>query len=180
MDSTPLGNSDPRCYFNHSIAETAELFCVSEQAVLRLIQQRSLRGQFRHGRWWVHLGPGQGQDRVVRLWHGTSRDRVFSIMAHGFELATGGKQSWLTTGELYARKAAIGSAQKRGSSPVIVLRRRRRALPGFLEAGRAVLRLPRAAGARRDSVRRPGRRTRGRAAVSHGAQALRVGPAAGC
>jgi hypothetical protein len=62
----------------------------------------------------------RGEEAIVRLWHGTSKDRVDTLIERGFWIMTRGKQIWFTTSELRARIHAIGRAQRRRSLPVLV------------------------------------------------------------
>lgn len=107
-------------YYNVALAEAARQFDVPETNVRSWLQRGALDGQVRDGQWWVHLGPGRGEEPIVRLWHGTSKDRVATLLERGFWTVTVGKQVWLTTNELRARLHAIGRAQRRHRAPVVV------------------------------------------------------------
>ena len=98
----------------------AQQFGVREEDVRALVQRGSLHAQYRGGQWWVHLGPWRGEKMPVRLWHGTSKDRIDWIVKHGLSTETRGKQLWLTTREVAARLHAIGRAQQRFSIPILV------------------------------------------------------------
>ena len=107
-------------YYNVPLAEAARQFDVAETDVRSWLQRGALDGQLRDGQWWVHLGPRRDEETVVRLWHGTSTDRVATLLERGFWTVTVGKQVWLTTNELRARLHAIGRAQRRDRVPVLV------------------------------------------------------------
>lgn len=103
-----------------SVAEAAEEFGVSEQTIYGWLKRRALGGQFRERAWWVHLGPQPGEGEIVRLWHGTTADRIEALRAHGLQTATDGRQLWLTTNECRARRHAISRARRRETTPVLV------------------------------------------------------------
>jgi len=107
-------------YCNVSLAEAARRFGVAETDVRAWLSRGALDGQLRDGQWWVHLGARRGEEPLVRLWHGTSKDRVGALLERGFQTLTEGKQIWLTLSELRARIHAIGRAQRRYSAPVLV------------------------------------------------------------
>ncbi len=111
------GESD---YYNVSLSEAARQFDVTEADVHSWVQRGALDGQFRDGQWWVHLGPRRGENTIVRLWLGTSKDRVEALVERGFWMVTRGKQVWFTASELRARLHAIGRARRRRSLPVLM------------------------------------------------------------
>ncbi len=111
---------DDHNYYNLTPREVAQQFGVREEDVRGLVQRGSLQAQYRDGQWWVHLGPWRGERTPVRLWHGTSKDRIDWIMQHGLSTETRGKQLWMTTREVAARLHAIGRAQRRSSFPMLV------------------------------------------------------------
>ncbi len=111
---------DDNNYYNLTLREVAQQFGVKEEDVRALVQRGSLHAQHRDGQWWLHLGPWRGEKTPVRLWHGTSKDRIDWIAKHGLSTETRGKQLWLTTREVAARLHAIGRAQQRFSIPILV------------------------------------------------------------
>ncbi len=111
---------DDHNYYNLTLREVAQQFSVREEDVRALIQRGTLHAQYLDGQWWVHLGSWRGEKTSVRLWHGTSKDRVDWIAKHGLSTETRGKQLWLTTRELAARLHAIGRAQQRCSVPFLI------------------------------------------------------------
>lgn len=115
-----LGGTGEPDYYDVSLPQAARQFDVTEAGVHLWVQRGALDGQFRDGHWWVHLGPRRGEKTIVRLWHGTSKDRVDTLIKHGFWMITKGKQIWCTTSEVGARIHAIGRAQRRRGLPVLV------------------------------------------------------------
>lgn len=111
---------DERDYYNVTLPEAAQQFGVRGKDVRFLVQRSALEAQYHEGQWWVHLGPRRGENTVVRLWHGTSQDRIDWIVEHGFRTETRGKQVWFSTREVTARIHAIGRARQRHSIPVLV------------------------------------------------------------
>ena len=79
-------------YYNVPLAEAAHQFDVAETDVRSWLQRGALDGQLRDGQWWVHLGPRRDEETVVRLWHGTSTDRVATLLERAFWTVTVGKQ----------------------------------------------------------------------------------------
>lgn len=114
---------DGKCdldYYNVSLPQAARQCDVTEADVHSWVQRGALDGQFCDGQWWVHLGPRRGEETLARLWHGTTRDRVDTLVERGFWTVTNRKQIWLTRNELSARTHAIWRARQRRNPPVLV------------------------------------------------------------
>ena len=113
-------------YYNLRFEEMARQFGIREEEVRNLLKRGALDAQFREGQYWVHLGPRRGENRVARLWHGTSADRIDSILQCGLNTVSKGHETpskstvWLTTSELRARKHAIGRSWDRDQLPFVV------------------------------------------------------------
>ena len=108
-------------YYNLSLEETAQQFGIRRGEVRHLLRVGGLDAKFREGQYRVHLGPRRGENRVARLWHGTSGDRIDSILKNGLDtVSRGGREVWLTTNEHGARKHAIGRSWNRGQVPFVV------------------------------------------------------------
>ena len=91
-----------------------------EKEARALLERGALDAQLRDGQYWVHLGPRRGESRIARLWHGTSADRVDSILECGLDAVSRGRELWLTSSEKRARKHAIGRSWNRNQVPFVV------------------------------------------------------------
>ena len=109
--------TDERDYYSVSLQETAQVFGIGVDEARYLLRRGALEARFREGKWWVHLGPRRGENRHVRLFHGTSGDRIDWIREHGLDTVTKGRELWLTASELRARKHAIGRSSVRKAVP---------------------------------------------------------------